>query len=83
MLFVIVSMLIGSLVIGAQDTTTREAALQWIDLNHHPIATTDPEAELDDLGFLGDLVGRARIVAMGEATHGEPITERPPVRVPG
>ena len=35
-----------------------------------PLATTDPEPSLEDLGAFGEMVGDARIVALGEATHG-------------
>lgn len=35
-----------------------------------PLAATDPSAPLDDLAPVGALVGGARIVALGEASHG-------------
>lgn len=42
-----------------------------IELNAtlHPLNTTDPSLPLNDLDFLGNL-GNAKIVGMGEATHG-------------
>lgn len=42
-----------------------------IELNAtlHPLSTTDPSLPLSDLAFLGNL-GNAKIVGMGEATHG-------------
>ncbi|WP_421795485.1 erythromycin esterase family protein [Haliscomenobacter sp.] len=42
-----------------------------IELNAtlHPLSTTDPSLPLNDLDFLGNL-GNAKIVGMGEATHG-------------
>lgn len=33
------------------------------------LATLDPQASLDDLGFVEALVGDARVVAIGESTH--------------
>ena len=42
-----------------------------IELNAtlHPLSTTDPSLPVNDLAFLGNL-GNAKIVGMGEATHG-------------
>ncbi|MDX2068428.1 MAG: erythromycin esterase family protein [Haliscomenobacter sp.] len=42
-----------------------------IELNAtlHPLSTTDPNLPVNDLAFLGNL-GNAKIVGMGEATHG-------------
>lgn len=42
-----------------------------IELNAtlHPLNTTDPSLPLSDLAFLGNL-GNAKVVGMGEATHG-------------
>ncbi|MBX3317785.1 MAG: erythromycin esterase family protein [Phycisphaeraceae bacterium] len=51
-------------------TTPDPARLAWLRANAHPIATTDPSDNIDDLAFLKDIVGDARIVALGEATHG-------------
>lgn len=34
-----------------------------------PLATLDPDAPLDDLAWLDDLVGGARVVALGESSH--------------
>lgn len=46
------------------------ARLAWLREHAHPIATTDPSDKIDDLAFLKDIVGDARIVALGEGTHG-------------
>jgi len=35
-----------------------------------PLETTDPDAPLDDLDAFGDSIADARIVGLGEATHG-------------
>ncbi|MGH2887976.1 MAG: erythromycin esterase family protein, partial [Solirubrobacteraceae bacterium] len=34
-----------------------------------PLATLDPDAPLDDLDWLGEAVGDARVVAIGESAH--------------
>jgi erythromycin esterase len=46
------------------------AAIDWIRRNASGLVTDDPAAPLTDLAPLRDLVGSARMVALGEATHG-------------
>ena len=43
---------------------------QYITERALPFDTVEPESGLEDLSFLRDLVGDARVVALGEATHG-------------
>lgn len=49
---------------------TPEAVLSWISQNAIPLSTADPEGDSSDLAGLRSVVGDARVVALGEATHG-------------
>lgn len=49
---------------------TPPAVLEWISHHAIPLDTTDPEVPLEDATALRSLVGSARVVALGEATHG-------------
>ncbi|MBK8229577.1 MAG: erythromycin esterase family protein [Candidatus Eisenbacteria bacterium] len=49
---------------------TPPAVLEWISHHAIPLDTTDPEVPLEDPTALRALVGSARVVALGEATHG-------------
>ena len=48
----------------------QDASTEWLQANGIPFDTVEPETGLDDLMFLEDLVGDARIVALGESNHG-------------
>lgn len=41
----------------------------WLRENTHALSTIDPDAALDDLEPLRDLIGDARVVAIGENSH--------------
>jgi erythromycin esterase len=51
-------------------TPVPAAASAWLLANATPFATDDPTAPLEDLEPLRSLVGDARIVGFGEASHG-------------
>src|SRR5437762_13701998 len=42
----------------------------WFKSAAMPLDSTNPESGLDDLRQMDSTIGHARIVAMGEATHG-------------
>ena len=48
----------------------RAAAGEWLRANAIPFETTEPGSGFEDLMPLKELIGDARIVALGEATHG-------------
>ena len=47
-----------------------EFDIGWVSANAVEFATTDPGGGYADLAPLGAMIGNARIVALGEATHG-------------
>jgi erythromycin esterase len=62
----------SAIVAPAQARTNRDedAITTWIDRNAVPLASTDPQAPLDDLNTLRRIVGPAAVVGLGESTHG-------------
>lgn len=50
------------------DPTPEEIA--WLREHAHPLRTTEPGSDLEDLECLRELIGDARVVGLGEATHG-------------
>jgi erythromycin esterase len=44
--------------------------VEWLMTQAHPFGSDDPTLDHSDLIFMDELVGDARIVALGEATHG-------------
>ena len=53
-----------------RDSQLEEAAVSWIRNQAIPLETLDPDADLLDLAPLKRIVGNARVVGLGEATHG-------------
>ena len=54
----------------ALTATEHQAIVQDIAAYAHPFKTVHAESGLDDLAFLDQMIGDARIVALGEASHG-------------
>jgi len=48
----------------------KSADVRWLKANAIPFETAEPNSSLEDLMPLKDMIGNARIVALGEATHG-------------
>jgi hypothetical protein len=53
-----------------QPVTVASEVSAWLRENAIPFDTTDPNSDFEDLMPLKELIGDARIVALGEATHG-------------
>ena len=56
--------------VPASPTSGEDSVRTWLDANVHPFTGSHLSLPHDDLEFLRDLVGDARIVALGEDTHG-------------
>ncbi len=53
-----------------QPATSIDTDVQWLRAHAIPFGTTEPGGDQTDLNPLKSIVGDARIVALGEATHG-------------
>src|SRR5215470_2781825 len=51
-------------------THPNAAVIDWLKANVLPLASAEPGTSFDDLEQLRPLIGDARIVSLGEATHG-------------
>src|SRR5215471_6331183 len=51
-------------------THPNTAVISWLKANALPIASVEPGTSFKDLEQLRPLIGDARIVSLGEATHG-------------
>ncbi len=55
---------------GNDDGTDPESQIAWLRDNAVPFGTVQPGGSASDLAPLGRMIGNARIVGLGEATHG-------------
>ncbi|MBN1608769.1 MAG: erythromycin esterase family protein [Polyangiaceae bacterium] len=64
--------IIGTALATAQGTSSPPVppVIHWLRANAVPLQTTDPEAPLDDLEPLREIVGNAQLVSLGEPIHG-------------
>jgi erythromycin esterase len=54
----------------ADPETIPQEVVSWLQANAHPFSTAEAGKGLVDLEFLREMVGNARVVSLGEATHG-------------
>jgi erythromycin esterase len=52
------------------DTRASDEVVAWLKANALPLTTAEPASGFSDLQSLRAIIGNARIVSMGEATHG-------------
>jgi erythromycin esterase len=60
----------SSIIAQSELSSTQLAARDWVKSNAIPITSLTAESGLDDLEPVKNLVGNAKILALGEATHG-------------
>ena len=56
--------------LGAPATTLEPEGVAWLKANAMPLATAEPGSDFKDLEPLRRSIGNARVVGLGEATHG-------------
>jgi erythromycin esterase len=59
-----------SVIAQSELSSTQLEASDWVKANATPITSLNAESGLDDLEPVKNLVGEAKILALGEATHG-------------
>ncbi len=52
------------------DSPAGEEVIAWLKANAVPLATTEPGSGFQDIEFLRPIIDQARIVSIGETTHG-------------
>jgi erythromycin esterase len=60
----------GYVLVRGQNTSAGPEVVSWLKANAIPLASAEPGSGFDDLAPLRSLIGDARIVSLGEATHG-------------
>jgi erythromycin esterase len=60
---------VAATVLAAQARSTEDSLLDQLERHSHPLESVEPDGDLSDLHPLGEMVGDAAVVGVGEATH--------------
>jgi erythromycin esterase len=68
--FLALLLVVGVWIAASRMTAAPQFVVDWMRANARPFDSTDPKSGLADLAALDSIVGDARLVGLGECTHG-------------